>query len=76
MIILTLKFRKDTWRNLRWKFNSSLLSDTMYVDCINDVIKSVLEEYAALPYERVHLTHMPRLTSSLLFLISYSWTFY
>ena len=32
----------------------------MYVDGINDIIKRVLEECAALPYEREHLTHMPK----------------
>ena len=32
----------------------------MCVDSINDVIQSVLEEYAALPYETEHITRMPR----------------
>ena len=63
MITLTLTFRKDTKRNLLWKFNSSLLKDQMYVDAINDTINSVMGEYAALPREGASCPHADILNS-------------
>ena len=46
LIILKLKFGKESIHNTFWKFNSSLLKDKHYVDEINAEIKNVIEEYA------------------------------
>ena len=43
-----------------WKFNSSLLKDKLYADEINTVIKTVVEEYAALPYSREQLPNIQK----------------
>ena len=43
-----------------WKFNSSLLKDKLYADGINTVIKTVVEEYAALPYSREQLPNIQK----------------
>ena len=62
MITLTLTFGKLKTRNgLLWKFNNSLLKDKTFVNEINDVIKTVVEEYAALPYSREQLPFIPKL---------------
>ena len=50
MITLTLTLGKESKNKLLWKFNNSLLKDKLFAEEINDVIKAVVEEYAALPY--------------------------
>ena len=40
--------RKKTY----WKFNSSLLKDSEFVQEVNDTIEKVIQQYAALPYDR------------------------
>ena len=56
MITLTLTLGKLETRNkLLWKFNNSLLKDKLFANEINDVIRTVIEEYAALPYSREQL---------------------
>ena len=48
MITLTLTLGKLETRNkLLWKFNNSLLKDKLFANEINDVIRTVIEEYAA-----------------------------
>ncbi|WP_419612192.1 hypothetical protein, partial [Thiolapillus sp.] len=62
MITITLTFGKLEYRNrLLWKFNNSLLKDKTFVNEINDVIKTVIEEYAVLPYSREQLPFIPKL---------------
>ena len=62
MITITLTFGKLEYRNrLLWKFNNSLLKDKTFVNEINDVIKTVIEECAALPYCREQLPLIPKL---------------
>ena len=60
LITLTLTFGKETKNKLLWKFNSSLLKDKLYADEINTVIKTVVEEYAALPYSREQLPNIQK----------------
>ena len=56
MITLTLTLRKLETRNRPlWKFDNSLLKDTIFVNEINDVVENVIEEYAVLPYSREQL---------------------
>ena len=62
MITIALTFGKREYRNrLLWKFNNSLLKDKTFVNEINGVIKTVIEEYAALPYCREQLPFIPKL---------------
>ena len=56
MITLTMTLGKESKNKLLWKFNNSLLKDKLFAEEINDVIKAVVEEYAALPYIREHLS--------------------
>jgi len=42
------------------KFNNSLLKDKLFANEINDVIRTVIEEYAALPYSREQLPFIPK----------------
>ena len=61
MITLTLTLGKLETRNkLLWKFNNSLLKDKLFANEINDVIRTVIEEYAALPYSREQLPFIPK----------------
>ena len=53
MITLTLTLGKD---KLLWKFSNYFLKDKLFAEEINDVIKAVVEEYAALPYIREQLS--------------------
>ena len=63
MITITLTLWKLEYRNrLLWKFNNSLLKDKTFVNKINDVIKTVVEEYAAVPVSYTHLTLPTRRT--------------
>ena len=57
---MTLTFGKETKNKLLWKFNSSLLKDKLYADEINTVIKTVVEEYAALPHSQEQLPNIPK----------------
>ena len=45
------KKKKKTY----WKFNSSLLKDSEFVQEVNDTIEKVIQQYAALPYDRGNL---------------------
>ena len=60
MITLTLTLGKESKNKLLWKFNNSLLKDKLFAEKINDVIKAVVEEYAALPYIREQLSKIPK----------------
>ena len=61
MITLTLTLGKlETTNKLLWKFNNSLLKDKLFANEINDVIRTVIEEYAALPYSREQLPFIPK----------------
>ena len=60
MITLTLTLGKESKNKLLWKFNNSLLKDKLFAEEINDVIKTVAEEYAALPYIREQLSKIPK----------------
>ena len=60
MITLTLTLGKESKNKLLWKFNNSLLKDKLFAEEINDVIKAVVEEYAALPYIREQLSKIPK----------------
>ena len=60
MITLTLTLGKESKNKLLWKFNNSLLKDKLFAEEINDVIKAVAEEYAALPYIREQLSKIPK----------------
>ena len=60
MITLTLTLGKESKNKLLWKFNNSLLKDKHFAEEINDVIKAVVEEYAALPYTREQLSKIPK----------------
>ena len=61
MITLILTLGKLETRNkLSWKFNNSLLKDKLFANVINDVIRTVIEEYAALPYSREKLPFIPK----------------
>ena len=58
-ITLTLSSGQDIKHHTLWKFNNSLLKEKQFVDEINEVIKSVKEEYAALPYNRTNISQVP-----------------
>ena len=60
MITLTLTLGKESKNKLLWKFNNSLLKDKLFAEVINDVIKAVVEKYAALPYIREQLSKIPK----------------
>ncbi|WP_419609554.1 reverse transcriptase family protein [Thiolapillus sp.] len=60
MITLTLTLGKESRSRLLWKFNNSLLKDNLFVKEINEVIKNVTEEYAAFPYAREQIPHIPK----------------
>ena len=42
-----------TKKRTYWKFNSSLLKDSKFVQEVNDTIEKVIEQYAALSYDRI-----------------------
>ena len=46
------KKRRRRRRRRQRKFNSSLLKDSEFVQEVNDTIEKVIEQYAALPYDR------------------------
>ena len=53
MLTLELSFGEDcTQKKTYWKFNSSLLKDSEFVQEVNDTIEKVIQQYAALPYDR------------------------
>ena len=58
MITLTLTLGKDSIQ-YNIQFNS-LLKDELFAEEINDVIKAVVEEHAALPYIRELLSNIPK----------------
>ena len=60
MITLTLTLGKESKNKLLWKFNNSLLKDKLFAEEINDVIKAVVEEYAALPNIREQLSKITK----------------
>ena len=51
---------KESKNKLLWKFNNSLLKDKLFAEEINDVIKAVVEEYAALLYICEQLSKIPK----------------
>ena len=58
IITISFQFGEDHPRKSFWKFNCSLLSDSSYLETINDVISDVVAEYAALVYNRELLCTM------------------
>ena len=60
MITLTLTLGTDSKNKLLWKCNNSLLKDELFADEINDVMKAVVEEHAALPYIRELHSNIPK----------------
>ena len=60
MITLTLTLGKESKNKLLWKFNNSSLKDKLFAEEINDVIKAVVEEHAALPYIREQRSKIPK----------------
>lgn len=52
MIILKLKFCQKLKCSTFWKFNTSLLKDKTFVDEVNQLIDSIVEDCALLPYAR------------------------
>ena len=52
MIVLKFSFGKETKRKTFWKFDSTLLKDSAYLNEINEEIKKVVEEYAVMLYNR------------------------
>ena len=57
MLTLELSFGEDcTKKKTYWKFNSSLLKDSEFVQEVNDTIEKVIQQYAALPYDRDNLS--------------------
>ena len=51
---------KESKNKLLWKFNNSSLKDKLFAEEINDVIKAVVEEHAALPYIREQRSKIPK----------------
>ena len=51
IVMLKLKFGKNTKHNTLWKFNCSLLRDKDYLYQVNTEIQNVTEEYAAGHYD-------------------------
>lgn len=51
MIVLKLKFGKDSKHNNYWKFNSSLLRDSQYAKEINEMIDCTILEYSSNPID-------------------------
>ena len=60
MITLKLTLGKESKNKLLWKFNNSLLKDKLFAKEFNDVIRAVVEEYAALPYIWEQLFKIPK----------------
>lgn len=58
LISLDFKLSSFSRGNGIWKFNSLLLIDQDYVKTVKQVIKDTIEQYAALPYDRSHLSSM------------------
>ena len=60
MIVLKFSFGKETKRKTFWKFDSTLLKDSAYLNEINEEIKKVVEEYAVMLYNREELHNIPK----------------
>ena len=56
LVVLSLSMGPEEKRFTLWKFNSSLLKDREYLKEVNDIIKDVTDEYAALPYDRSNIS--------------------
>ena len=57
MLTLELSFGEDcNNKKTYWKFNSSLLKDSEFVQEVNDTIEKAIQQYAALPYDRDNLS--------------------
>ena len=65
LVTLTLQFSKENKRNKFWKFNTSLLTDKVYLQEIDILIKDVIVEYAAFPYNKDILHTIPSTDVSL-----------
>ena len=50
------KKKKEKKKKTYWKFNSSFLKDSEFVQEVNDTIEKVIQQYAALPYHRNNLS--------------------
>ena len=48
--------KKEEEKKTYWKINSSLLKDSEFVQGVNDTIEKVIQQYAALPYDRDNLS--------------------
>ena len=57
MLTIELSFGEDcNKKKTYWKFNSSLLKDNEFVQEVNDTIEKLIQQYAALPYDRDNLS--------------------
>ena len=60
IVMLKLKFGKNTKHSTFWKFSCSLLRDKDYLEQVNTEIQNVTEEYAACHYDRSTLHNIPK----------------
>ena len=60
MVLLKLKFSEKSPHKTFWKFNTSLLKDEQYLDEINELIDSIMVEYAVFPYARDAIINTPK----------------
>ena len=58
--LVTLSFKQDSWKKDRqyWKFNNSLLKDTVYIKEIKNVILNVKKDYALPVYDHDNIDRM------------------
>ena len=55
-----MKFSEKTTHNKFRKFNTALLQDKQYLDKINELIDSIIVEYAVFPYARDSTNNIPK----------------
>ena len=60
MVLLKLKFSEKFPHKTFWKFNTSLLKDKQYLDEINELIDSIIVEYAVFQYARDSINNIPK----------------
>ena len=58
IINVNLSFNDECKKRSFWKFNSSLLRDTAYVNIVKETIRDVKEQYAAFPYARESINEL------------------
>ena len=63
-----MKFIEKTTHNTFWKFNTALLQDKQYLDKINELVDSIIVEYAVFAYARDSTKNIPK--NEIQFLVS------